>query len=219
MELPIVESLRGRDLLSLADLSTPEFHGLLDSSQWLKRAWKAKVRPRPLELPDLPAAEMMSVILMAEAGAAFDAFSRGDLDDQLVRQTRDAWPNVFRQSRLVPAVEYVMANRVRALAQRRMAALMEEVDVIVAPTFGGAALALTNLTGHPQVVVPSGFLPNGRPVSVTFIAGLYREDLALALAGAYQAVTDWHRQTPPLFRPGAPAPAQVEAAPADPQEG
>lgn len=49
MELPIVESLRGRDLLSLADLSTPEFHGLLDSSQWLKRAWKAKVRPRPLE--------------------------------------------------------------------------------------------------------------------------------------------------------------------------
>lgn len=49
MELPIVDSLRGRDLLSLADLSTPEFHGLLDSSQWLKRAWKAKVRPRPLE--------------------------------------------------------------------------------------------------------------------------------------------------------------------------
>jgi ornithine carbamoyltransferase len=49
MELPIVESLRGRDLLSLADLTTPEFHGLLDSSLWLKRAWKAKVRPHPLE--------------------------------------------------------------------------------------------------------------------------------------------------------------------------
>lgn len=49
MELPIVESLRGRDLLSLADLSTPEFHDLLASSLWLKRAWKAKVRPRPLE--------------------------------------------------------------------------------------------------------------------------------------------------------------------------
>ncbi len=177
------------------------------------------LRPRPLELPDLPAAEMMSVILMAEAGAAFDAFSRGDLDDQLVRQTRDAWPNVFRQARLVPAVEYVLANRIRAVAQRRMAALLEEVDVIVSPTFGGSALALTNLTGHPQVVAPSGFLPNGRPVSVTFIAGLYREDLALALAGAYQAVTDWHRQAPPLFRPGAPTPAPVEMAPAEPQEG
>ena len=49
MELPIVDSLRGRDLLSLADLSTEEFHGLLDSALWLKRAWKAKVRPRPLE--------------------------------------------------------------------------------------------------------------------------------------------------------------------------
>ena len=49
MELPIVDSLRGRDLLSLADLSTDEFHGLLDSALWLKRAWKAKVRPRPLE--------------------------------------------------------------------------------------------------------------------------------------------------------------------------
>jgi ornithine carbamoyltransferase len=49
MELPIVESLRGRDLLSLADLTTPEFHGLLDSSLWLKKAWKAKVRPHPLE--------------------------------------------------------------------------------------------------------------------------------------------------------------------------
>ena len=49
MELPIVESLRGRDLLSLADLTTPEFHGLLESSLWLKKAWKSKVRPRPLE--------------------------------------------------------------------------------------------------------------------------------------------------------------------------
>ena len=49
MELPIVDSLRGRDLLSLADLSTEEFHGLLDSALWLKKAWKAKVRPRPLE--------------------------------------------------------------------------------------------------------------------------------------------------------------------------
>ena len=49
MDLPIVDSLRGRDLLSLADLTTPEFHGLLQSSLWLKRAWKAKVRPRPLE--------------------------------------------------------------------------------------------------------------------------------------------------------------------------
>jgi ornithine carbamoyltransferase len=49
MELPIVESLRGRDLLSLADLTTPEFHGLIDSSLWLKKAWKAKVRPHPLE--------------------------------------------------------------------------------------------------------------------------------------------------------------------------
>lgn len=49
MELPIVDSLRGRDLLSLADLTTEEFHGLLDSALWLKKAWKAKVRPRPLE--------------------------------------------------------------------------------------------------------------------------------------------------------------------------
>ncbi|MDF1522687.1 MAG: ornithine carbamoyltransferase [Trueperaceae bacterium] len=49
MELPIVDSLRGRDLLSLADLTTPEFDGLLDSALWLKRAWKVKVRPRPLE--------------------------------------------------------------------------------------------------------------------------------------------------------------------------
>jgi Asp-tRNA(Asn)/Glu-tRNA(Gln) amidotransferase A subunit family amidase len=167
---------------------------------------------RPVSLPDVPATDMISVILTAEAGAAFDAFSRGDLDDQLVRQTVDAWPNVFRQARLVPAVEYVMANRIRTLALRGMSALWREVDIVVSPTFGGATLALTNLTGHPEIVLPAGFREDGTPVSITLIGGLFDEARALALARAYQEATGFHRRTPPLFGPRAPAPELPAAA-------
>jgi Asp-tRNA(Asn)/Glu-tRNA(Gln) amidotransferase A subunit family amidase len=151
----------------------------------------------PVNLPDYPA-RAISFILEAEAAASFDELTRSNRDDMLARQVKDAWPNVFRQARLVPAVEYVQASRVRTLIMRAMADLMSEIDVYVAPSFGANNLVLTNLTGHPAVVVPNGVNEAGKPSSVTFIGRLYGEAAVLAAARAYQDATDFHHQRPAI---------------------
>jgi Asp-tRNA(Asn)/Glu-tRNA(Gln) amidotransferase A subunit family amidase len=115
----------------------------------------------------------------------------------MVRQTADAWPNVFRQGRLVPAVDYLRAQRVRTLLMHEMEACLAGVDLLVAPTFGGSSLLLTNLTGHPCVVVPNGFrLSDGTPTSVTFTGRLRGEADLLAVADLFQRATDFHARRP-----------------------
>jgi Asp-tRNA(Asn)/Glu-tRNA(Gln) amidotransferase A subunit family amidase len=151
----------------------------------------------PISLPDYPV-EAVAFILEAEAAANFDELTRTNRDDMLARQVKDAWPNVFRQARLIPAVEYVQASRVRTLLMRAMADLMSDIDVYVAPSFGGKTLVLTNLTGHPAVVLPNGVNETGKPSSVTFTGKLYGEAAALAVAKAYQDATDFHRQRPSI---------------------
>jgi len=152
-----------------------------------------------IELPAMPV-EAMQIILSAEAAAAFDELTRSNRDDLMVRQVRDAWPNVFRASRFIPAVEYIQANRVRTLLIDRMADLMSNIDVYISPSFEGDNLLLTNLTGHPCVVLPHGFLEGGEPTSITFIGRLYDEATLLAVAGIYQEATDFHTKHPPLFK-------------------
>lgn len=151
----------------------------------------------PIELPDLPV-DAISFILSAEAAAAFDELTRSGRDDLMVRQTRDAWPNVFRASRLIPAVEYIQANRLRYLVIQEMQKL--GVDVWISPSFGGSNLLLTNLTGHPCVVLPNGFDDKGCPASVTFMGKLFGEAELLAVAKAYQDATGFHLKHPPEFR-------------------
>ena len=152
-----------------------------------------------VELPQMPVYPQ-GIILVAEAAAAFDDLTRSDRDDLLVRQSKNAWPNVFRSSRFIPAVEYIQANRLRSLAIEAMARLMDSVDIYVAPSFEGDNLLLTNLTGHPCVVVPDGFDKDNSPVSITFVGRLFDEGRLLAVAKKYQQATDFHRQHPPLFK-------------------
>lgn len=151
----------------------------------------------PITLPEYDV-DVLKITLFAEAAAAFDDLTRSDQDDLLTRQDDDAWPNLFRAARLIPAVEYIQANRVRRLLMQAMAAIMKTVDVFVSPSFGGDVLALTNLTGHPAVVVPNGFTEKGTPTSISFIGGLYKEAETLTVAKAYQDATDYHLQYPPL---------------------
>jgi len=151
----------------------------------------------PIDLPELPV-NTLSFILSAEAAAAFDELTRSNRDDLLVRQGRRAWPNSFRQARLIPAVEYIQANRVRTLLMQEMAEKMKGIDVYVAPSSGGNNLLLTNLTGHPAVVVPNGFDEKGSPTSISFIGNLFEEAKTLRVAKAFQDVTDFHRKHPDL---------------------
>ncbi len=151
----------------------------------------------PIELPDYDV-EPLFMILVAEAAAAFDELTRDNLDDQLTWQDKEAWPNMMRAARLIPAVEYIRANRVRALLMQAMAEVMKQVDVFVVPSFGGNALTVTNLTGHPAVVLPNGFNEKESPTSITFVGGLYQEAEVLAVAKVYQDATDFHLQHPPM---------------------
>jgi Asp-tRNA(Asn)/Glu-tRNA(Gln) amidotransferase A subunit family amidase len=150
----------------------------------------------PIELPSYPV-DALSFILTAEAAAAFDELTRSGRDSLMVRQMRDAWPNVFRASRFIPAVEYIQANRVRYLVIQDMQKL--DVDVYVAPSFGGSNLLLTNLTGHPCVVLPNGLDEKGSPTSISFIGRLFGEATLLEVAKAYQDATDFNKKHPPLF--------------------
>lgn len=151
----------------------------------------------PLDLPDLPV-NSISFILNAEAAAAFDELTRSGKDDLLVRQQRNAWPNSFRQARLIPAVEYIQANRLRHLFMKEMAERLKGLDVYVAPSFGGNTLLLTNLTGHPTVVVPDGFDEKGSPTSISFIGNLFEEAKMLRVAKAFQDATGFHLKHPKL---------------------
>ncbi|MYE35331.1 MAG: amidase [Gemmatimonadales bacterium] len=158
------------------------------------------IDPMPLELPDDIPYGAMRIILSAEAGAAFDELTRSGRDDLLVRQTGGAWPNTFRKARMIPAVEYIQANRLRTIAMHRFERAMEGIDVVVTPSFGGPMLLLTNLTGHPQVVIPNGYRSeDGTPTSISFVGGLFGDAGALRLAKAVQDATEHHLRRPPQF--------------------
>ena len=150
----------------------------------------------PLELPALSPG-MLRFILTAEGAAAFDELTRSGRDGQMVLQNRSAWPNTFRSSRFIPAVEYIQAQRVRSLLIEQMDAQLKGFDCYIAPSFS-SNLVLTNLTGHPAVALPNGLTAAGLPTTITFMGQLYEEGKLLALAKAYQDATSFEEKHPPL---------------------
>jgi len=157
----------------------------------------------PIEFPDTSVykSNIMDVIISAESAAAFDGLTRLNIDDELTRQGPFDWPNSFRVSRLVPAVEYVNANRMRYQLQQKVHAALSAVDVLICPTRGsGNQSAITNLTGQPVVCTPIGFdKRTGLPTSISFIGNLYQEAPILLAAKNYQKATEWETIYPPLF--------------------
>jgi Asp-tRNA(Asn)/Glu-tRNA(Gln) amidotransferase A subunit family amidase len=128
--------------------------------------------------------------------------------EKLVRQDRVANQHSLR---LLPAMEYLNAQRIRTLLMQGMARMMQDIDVYLVPFDYGdytpnpvanANTSVTNLTGHPCVVVPHGFNEKGNPTSLTFVGKLFGEAEMLALARAYQNATEWHLKHPKQFSPG-----------------
>lgn len=162
----------------------PELHALLDLG----------VRLVPIKLPSQYPLDAIKLILDTEAAAVFDELTRKGITEGL-----NAWPRIFRLGQFVPAVEYLRANRIRTLLARAMEEVMAQVDLYV----GGSDLVLTNLTGHPTVVLPNGFRKVGEaalPSALTFTGRLYGETDLLAVAHAYQQATGHHLKRPPIHK-------------------
>lgn len=153
----------------------------------------------PIKLPtDIPI-QSLSLILEAEAAAAFAKLTDNDMDTSLVQQHRHAWPAIFRQGRIIPAADYILANQIRADLQIAMHKLFSKYDVILAPSFVGNQLLATNLTGQPAVVLPSGFDEKNRPTSITVLGNLFEEHKILHFAAMIQQNSIYHQQHPAFF--------------------
>ncbi|MCA8969957.1 MAG: amidase [Planctomycetes bacterium] len=169
-----------------------------DGSRFLAELEKLGFRIGEVELPRFPLGPML-LSIQVEGAAAFDELTRSGRDDELVRQTRDAWPNLFRAARLVPAVEYLQANRLRTELMRAFDDAFREFDVLVHPPFAGGVLGSTNLTGHPTFVAPFGSPGEGSaPPSVCFTGQLDDEARLLAVALQWQTSTSYHTKHPKL---------------------
>jgi Asp-tRNA(Asn)/Glu-tRNA(Gln) amidotransferase A subunit family amidase len=155
----------------------------------------------PVELPSDYPTDAVALMLDVEAATVFD-----DLTRQQISQDLNAWPDIFRACEFVPAVEYLRANRIRTLLMQAIEAqVFAQVDLYV----GGDDLALTNLTGHPSVVIPHGRVEPAAgqsPGSLKFTGRWFGEETLLAVADAFQRQRGDHLQRPPLNNSGTQAP-------------
>jgi Asp-tRNA(Asn)/Glu-tRNA(Gln) amidotransferase A subunit family amidase len=108
-------------------------------------------------LPDWPY-DSLNVILFAEAAAAFEELTLSHGVDQLKAQVPDAWPNVFRQSRFLSAVDFVQTDRFRRKVAQEMARLFTEVDLLLVPSLRDEMLVIGNFTGYPSLTLRAGFV-------------------------------------------------------------
>lgn len=153
----------------------------------------------PIELPENYPYGIFDIILRAESGAFFDELVRSGEVDQMVEQHEGSRANSLRQSRFIPAVEYLQANRVRSILIEEINDLFGDFDVIIAPASRSRQVLITNLTGHPALSIPNGLDSKGRPTSLTLLGNLYQEGKILELAKAFQDVTRFEEMHPPLF--------------------
>jgi Asp-tRNA(Asn)/Glu-tRNA(Gln) amidotransferase A subunit family amidase len=147
----------------------------------------------PIELPKAES-NPMDFILTAEGAAAFDDLVRSDkLDMMSADPERSAWVGSFRLHELVPAVQYIQANRARYRLMETFNEVFAKIDLFI-----GSSLGVTNLTGHPEISLPHGFDAKGQPASLRFTGKLFGEEDMLLLAHAFQTKTSHHLKRPKL---------------------
>jgi len=222
----VLEAIRGPDLQDLAVVDRPfNWDASLPVSGlrvgWLAEAFEAErsgdngprarandlatlevirgmgLELRPFSLPEHAGMDTLQMLLVDEA-AAFDELILSGRVELLIQDRDDPEDMLMRVARLIPAVEYLQMNRRRMLLMQGMARAFEDLDVYLAPHGGSPNNGATNLTGHPAVTVPNGFLADGTPTGVLFVGKLYGEAEMLALARAYQDATGFHERHPAL---------------------
>ena len=159
----------------------------------LKTIRSLGVDPVPVELPKM-GSNPMDFLLTTEAAAAFDDLVRGDRLDMMSEEPeRSAWVGSFRLHGLVPAVQYIQANRARYRLMQAYHEFFQGIDVLI-----GSALGPTNLTGHPEMAFPHGFDSKGQPAVLRLTGRLFGEADILLLAHAFQQRTDFHLKRPKI---------------------
>ena len=123
----------------------------------LKKIAELSMIPTEVKIPDWPY-DSLDVILFAEAAAAFEELTLGRQVDQLKAQVPDAWPNTFRQSRFLSAVDFVQSDRLRRKVAQEMARVFKQVDLLLVPSLRDEMLTITNFTGHPSLTLRAGFI-------------------------------------------------------------
>jgi len=169
----------------------------------LETVRKVGMVPVEVSLPDWPY-DSLDLILFAEAGASFEDLTLSGGLDQMKMQVPDAWPNIFRQSHFLSAVDFVQADRMRRKVALEMARLFSQVDLLLVPSLRDEMLTISNFTGQPSLTLRAGFVevsearsdwapdpahplprfspPRRVPHGVTLLARLFEEG-TLARAG------------------------------------
>ncbi|KAF9668135.1 hypothetical protein SADUNF_Sadunf15G0097000 [Salix dunnii] len=148
---------------------------------------------------------ILNFTMDVEMLAHFDEWQRTRQDD--LYEAQDQWPTELHRARLIPAVDYVQAQRARQKLIHEVKKSFT-VDAFIGNATDWERVCLGNLVGLPVIVVPTGFKNISRPPSegtrrrTTITTGIYahpnHDHIALALAMAYQSVTDHHKQRPPI---------------------
>jgi len=123
----------------------------------LETIGKLGMIPTEVTLPDWPY-DSLQLILFAEAAAAFEELTLSGQANQLKVQVPDAWPNLFRESRFLSAVDFVQADRLRRKVAAEMARVFSTVDMLLVPSLRDEMLVISNFTGHPSLTLRAGFV-------------------------------------------------------------
>jgi Asp-tRNA(Asn)/Glu-tRNA(Gln) amidotransferase A subunit family amidase len=181
---------------------------------------KVGMTPVEVSLPQWPY-DSLDLILFAEAAASFEEITLNDQLAEMKMQVPDAWPNTFRQSRFLSAVDYVQADRFRRMVANQMGQLFSQVDLLLVPSLRDEMLTITNFTGHPSLTLRAGFVeisearsdwapdpkhplpkfspPRRVPHGVTLIGRLFDEGTLCEAGMALEKTFNVASQRPPGF--------------------
>jgi Asp-tRNA(Asn)/Glu-tRNA(Gln) amidotransferase A subunit family amidase len=186
----------------------------------LQKVNRLGMKPVAMEIPDWPY-DSLDLILFAEASAAFEELTLSHGVDGLKAQVPDAWPNVFRQSRFLSAVDFVQADRFRRKVAQEMARVFSQVDLLLVPSLRDEMLTISNFTGHPSLTLRAGFVevsearsdwapdpqhpmpkfspPRRVPHGVTLIGRLFDEGTVAQVGLALEKAFGVAAERPPQF--------------------
>jgi Asp-tRNA(Asn)/Glu-tRNA(Gln) amidotransferase A subunit family amidase len=186
----------------------------------LETVKKLGIQTVEVSLPDWPY-DCLQLILFAESAAAFEDLTLSHGVDQLKAQVPDAWPNLFRQSRFLSAVDFVQADRLRRKVAEEMARVFSEIDLLLVPSLRDEMLTITNFTGQPSLTLRAGFVqvfearsdwapdpahplpkfnpPRRVPHGVTLIGRLFEEGTLCSAGIALERACNVMGEHPPGF--------------------